>query len=78
MPTRVGITTDPEERKKYWSAHVVGLSKWKILKHFKKREEAQEYEKSYAKRYGCVYSPGGQNAEGTWFVYRFEYVRKRS
>jgi len=77
MPCRVGITTDPDTRRAYWQNQVVGFTNWRILKSFRRRAEAQEYETQYAKRYGCQASPGGADAPGTWYVYRFDYSRTR-
>lgn len=77
MPCRVGITTDLEVRKRQWERKVVGLKNWRILKECLTRKEAQEYEDWYKKRYGCVAFGGGNTAKGPWYVYRFDYIRKR-
>jgi len=78
MPCRVGITTDPEVRRAYWQSQVAGFKNWRILNRFRSREEAQGYESRYARRYGCQAAPGGADAPGTWYVYRFDYTRTRS
>ena len=78
MPCRVGITTNYNERKAQWESQVVGFRNWRILKRFKSREKAQEYETWYAKRYGCHASGGGRDDSGMWYVYRFEYTRIRN
>jgi hypothetical protein len=78
MPCRVGMTTDPEGRRAYWQNRVVGFKNWKILAKFRSRDEAQGYETRYARRYGCQAAPGGADAPGTWYVYRFDYTRTRS
>lgn len=75
MPCRVGITTDPETRKAYWKTKVVGFKDWRILKSFRSRKQAQEYETWYANRYGCKSAPGGADASGTQYVYRFDYTK---
>ena len=77
MPCRVGMTTDPESRRASWENKVVGLTNWRILGKYRSREEAQASETRYASRYGCQASPGGPDATGTWYVYRFDYTRKR-
>jgi len=74
MPCRVGITTDPESRKAFWASKVVGFTNWQILTQFPSKEKAQEYESWYAAKYGCQASPGGAEASGTWYVYRFDYT----
>ncbi len=75
MPCRVGITTDPNERKADWNRSVKGLKNWRILKKFRNKSDAQEYETRYANRYGCIAHPGGADAPGIWHVYYFEYTR---
>ena len=75
MPCRVGITTDPDARRVYWQNQVVGFTNWRILKSFRSKAEAQKYETQYAERYGCQAFPGGADAPGTWYVYRFDYMR---
>lgn len=75
MPCRVGITTDPESRRANWEGKVVGLTNWHILKSFRSREAAQQYENEYAARYGCHAYHGGADARGPWYVYRFDYTR---
>lgn len=78
MPCRVGISTDPDARRVYWQNQVVGFANWRILKSFRGKAEAQEYETQYAERYGCQAFPGGPDTPGTWYVYRFDFTRKRS
>ena len=77
MPCRVGITTNPKERKAAWESQVVGLSNWRILANYPSREEAQTHEDSYAQRNGCQAAHGGAPAKGPWYVYRFDYIRTR-
>lgn len=77
MPCRVGITTDPEERKAYWRNRVVGFSNWRILKTFRSRRRAQQYERRYAEKHGCKAYAGGRETPGRWHVYRFNYTRER-
>jgi hypothetical protein len=77
MPCRVGITTDPGERRARWQSQVVGFINWKILGSFMSKSEAQQYETRYAKKYGCRAAPGGPDVPGPWYVYRFDYTRTR-
>lgn len=79
MPCRVGMTTDPEERKAYWKSKVEGFKNWQILKTFtnKEKEQAQKYETDYATKHGCEAAPGGPDAPGAWYVYRFDYTKTR-
>ena len=73
MPCRVGITTDLKTRKSYWSNKVNGFKKWRKLREFKNKKEAQDYENWYAKRYKCKAHAGGPETPGTWCAYRFNY-----
>lgn len=77
MPCRVGITTDPVTRKVTWESKVAGLKNWRILASYRSREEAQAHETRYAQRSGCQAAPGGAEAGGTWYVYRFDYTRTK-
>ena len=64
MPCRVGITTDPDTRREQWESQVVGLKNWRILRSFRSKAKAQEYEIWYARTYGCHSHPGGADASG--------------
>ncbi len=75
MLCRVGITTDPDTRRAYWQNRVVGFGNWQILKSFGSKAMAQEYEALYAEKHRCQAFPGGADALGTWYVYRFDYIR---
>lgn len=77
MPCRVGITTNPDERKIQWQSKVVGFKNWRIIKKFRTQEEAQDYEKWYAEKYNCHAHAGGPHSPGIWSVYRFDYLRER-
>lgn len=77
MACRVGMTTDPGERKAYWEARHPTLRNWRIVKSRLTYDEALELEKTTAERGGCEYSPGGQRKRGrVWSVYRFTYGRR--
>lgn len=75
MPCRVGITTDPERRKKEWESQVVGLKNWRILGTHSTRKAAQDHEDRYARQHNCEAHHGGADASGPWHVYRFDYLQ---
>lgn len=77
MPCRVGITTNPSQRRAYWETQVVGLKDWRILATYKNKADAQAHETRHAASYGCVAHAGGPQTTGTWSVYKFEYIRTR-
>ena len=70
MACRVGMSTNPEQRFKFW--------KWKeghthseLLSRKIKYEKAIERVKQEAEKHGCVTRPGGAYKEGrVWTVYR--------
>ena len=74
MACRIGITTDPDERRRYWQTQHPFLRNWQIIgMHFTKTA-AQRQENTEAARRGCVSAPGGAGPEAaTWHVYYFEY-----
>jgi len=78
MPCRVGITTRPDERRAEWERRVVGLTNWRIIGEYHSRQKAQAHEERYAQQTGCQAWPGGSDAPGPWYVYRFDYIRERS
>ncbi len=75
MPCRVGITTNPEARKSQWASRCIGMTNWRILGTYRDRDSAQQHENRYAETTGCHAHPGGNEAPGLWYVYRFDYVR---
>ena len=84
MPCRVGITTNPTERKDYWDRKVVGLKKWKCdfvgSKSEAQREEnrRQEFCNNYQNRGCCHAHHGGGDPYNTrWYVYEFDYDRTK-
>ena len=75
MACRVGITTDPERRKKEWQQKHPDLRNWIILGTHSTKSAAQAQENAEAKRRGCVSNPGGAGPEyAVWHVYYFEYT----
>ncbi len=84
MPCRVGITTNPMARKTHWEREVVGLSNWKESRVGSKAKAQQEENKrknncnQAGKRGTCYGNPGGGDPDnGTWYVYEFDYVRRK-
>ena len=74
MACRIGITTDPEERKKHWSSRCKGFKNWTILKSGLTKSQADDEEQRLAKLHGCEAHAGGAAVAGkTWSVYRFEH-----
>ncbi len=74
MACRVGMTTDPEERKRYWKSKYPNLYDWDILGHYSSKSEAQAAETQFASEYKCISFPGGDGPESAdWTVYRFKY-----
>ena len=73
MACRVGITTDPEERKRHWQRQHPNLYNWEILGTHSTKAAAQAHENHAARASRCVSAPGGADADGVWSVYRFYY-----
>ena len=75
MACRVGMTTDPERRRKEWQARYPSLRHWSILASGLTRTEAQKREEDEAKKRGCTQSGGGDDPDKpkARSVYYFEY-----
>ena len=74
MACRIGITTDPQGRKKDWVKVHPGLLNWQILGTHYTKTAAQKQENEEARRLGCVSHPGGAGREhDVWHVYYFNY-----
>ena len=84
MPCRVGITTDPEERKRHWKRRVHGLRNWK-QDFIGRKSEAQAIEDSRIRncnlsrnRGKCHGNHGGGDPYNpNWYVYEFDYDRMK-
>jgi hypothetical protein len=74
MPCRVGITTDPEDKKAFWRTECLGFAHWRVLAKFATRKKARDYEMTFAKEHCCTAEPGGLDVDGSWYVYQFEFV----
>ena len=74
MACRVGMTTNPGERKRYWESKHPNMYNWEILERHKSKSAAQAAEDRIARQYGCVSAAGGDGPEsGDWVIYRFQY-----
>lgn len=76
MGCRVGITTNPEDRKQDWERKYPNLKGWEILASYSYRPLAEAREEDEAGRRGCDTHQGGRepDREGAqWFVYHFEF-----
>ena len=74
MPCRVGMSTNPQERRQYWSGQVRNLHNWRILASGLTYEQALAREENEARQRGCVAEPGGPRMDGpVWSVYYFEH-----
>ena len=79
MPCRVGITTNPKERKQYWESQCAGFRYWTCTGPYS-RKRAQEKETQMAKTHGCHAHPGGAKPDDgsvSWYVYHFTYTRMK-
>lgn len=74
MACRVGITTDPDRRKKEWEQEFPELSHWTVLSWHYTKTDAQQAEGAAAERYGCeAHHGGGGDEHDRWAVYFFNY-----
>jgi len=74
MACRIGINTDPDERREYWRNRYSSLYGWEILEKCSSKSEAQAAETRLARQCGCESNPGGGGKEyDTWYVYKFSY-----
>ena len=74
MACRVGMTTNPADRKSHWQNKVNGFRNWRILASGLTYDQAETREKSEAKSGGCDHGSGGQRVSGAvWSVYKFEF-----
>ena len=83
MPCRVGITTDPEQRKMYWAGRVAGFKNWQTHGWHWDKKDAQAEEdylvencSAFEDRGTCHGKAGGGSPrENGWTVYSFDYTR---
>lgn len=71
---RVGMTSDPEGRKKYWETFFPNMFGWRFIKTNLTYDEAQKLENEHAKQWGCDAEPEGDRKHGkVYVVYKFFY-----
>ena len=74
MSCRIGMTTNVDDRKRYWESQHSNLYSWKILGIYQTKTAAQNAENKFANSHGCISHPGGDGNEyDTWYVYKFNY-----
>ncbi len=74
MRKRVGITTDPEQRRKDWEKEYPTLRDWNIVKRELTYEEAQALENVYKSTKEYEGHEGGPPKAGrVYSVYTFSY-----
>lgn len=74
MACRIGMTTDPDERKSFWMRQHPNMRDWQILEECLTKSAAQDAENRLAVEHGCVSSGGGDGPEfAVWYVYGFNY-----
>jgi len=77
MPCRIGMTTDPEARKKHWESVYPTLKDWQILAGpYASKDNAQQKETELAQKHGCESHPGGDDPDfpgAQWWIYGFNY-----
>ena len=74
MACRVGITMDPDERKRYWRSRYRSFRNWRIVSHYNSKREAQQEEARLAEIWGCEAPPDGIGPEqASWYVYVFAH-----
>lgn len=70
MGCRVGMSTDPEERIRYWK-RVEGHTSGRVISKGLTYREAQTKEEEAARSGGCVHAAGGEHKAGrVWSVYK--------
>ena len=74
MPCRIGMTTNPGERRRHWEGRHPTLRDWQILQRNLTYSQALREEERLAKQYGCHQAGGGQYVAGVnYVIYRFDY-----
>ena len=74
MACRVGITTNVEDRRRFWEGAHPTLNTWETLGSYNTKTAAQAAETRTANDHGCVSQAGGGGPEyAIWTVYHFYY-----
>jgi hypothetical protein len=72
MPSRAGITTRPEERKREWERVKPSMRNWRLFGPFLNRQSAQQWaDKQPGKKHGGGHQPKIPDIK--WYGYRFDY-----
>ena len=73
---RVGMTTNPDQRKAKWEAEIPNTTDWKWFGPYDSRETTQAVETALAEDGGCESHHGGGEPENNnpWWVYKFTYT----
>lgn len=76
VPCLVGITTDVEQCRTYWTSRVVGLCDWQVLSSHCTRWTARDAAEDQASESGCELDLETSGAAiARWSVFRFRYER---
>ena len=73
MKKRIGITTDPQRRKKEWESLYPSLRNWRVVATGLTYDQAQEQEFCYVRGKGFIGNGGDYVPGYVWSVYTFEY-----
>ena len=74
MACYVGMTTDLEERLKFWRHEIPTRGESHTIGTYYTKTRAQRAETEEAVRRGCTSGSGGDGPENaTWYVYTFDY-----
>lgn len=74
MPCRVGITTDPIERRRHWEGEYRSFRQWRVAGRYSSKAAAQAAETLFAGEWGCDAHAGGGGPEyAVWYVYVFQH-----
>lgn len=76
MPCQVGMTTDPDRRRREWE-RIRHVSNWRIVDKAYSKSDAQDKENYWAGWLSGTSGEGGDGPEvATWYIYAFEYTNK--
>lgn len=74
MLCKIGITTNPDKKLKYWQKKHSRVVNWNILETCETKSQARAKELQWAHRRRCETVPADKGDENaTWHIYRFEY-----
>ncbi len=74
MACRIGLTIDPDSRRRFWRSRYRSFRNWRIVDHYNSKREAQQEVTRLAKIWGCEAPPNGIGPEqASWYVYVFAH-----